>query len=74
MPTINDQARLALARELNWQAVTQRDLAAAIGVSEKHLSHVMNGHTNASLRLLDDVAHQLGCRWHIGLTPPHDEF
>jgi transcriptional regulator with XRE-family HTH domain len=74
MLTINEQARLALSRELTWQAITQRDLASAMGISEKHLSHVMNGRSGPSLMLLDRAAQELGCTWHIGLNPPDDEL
>lgn len=59
-----------LARELkaalNAEGMTQADLAAAMGLSPKHINHMVNGKSGA-LGMYEFAAFVLGRRWVLTL-------
>lgn len=42
--------------------MNQRQIAEAVGISEKHLSQLMTGHAMGSLRLWQDILDVVGIR------------
>jgi transcriptional regulator with XRE-family HTH domain len=52
--------RAAIRAELLADGVTQTDLAAYLGVSQKHVSQVLTGTVEGSVRLLQDMATAVG--------------
>jgi XRE family aerobic/anaerobic benzoate catabolism transcriptional regulator len=55
--TLSDQIRLLRAR----RGMTRRDLAGQAKVSERHLANLEMGTGNASVLVLEQLAHALGC-------------
>jgi transcriptional regulator with XRE-family HTH domain len=53
--------RTALA-EMN---VTQADYARALGVTQKHVSRVLTGWDTPTVRLLVEMARQVGLEWRL---------
>lgn len=48
---------------LRAEHVRQRDLALALGISEKHMSQMLTGRVGGSIEWLEQIAAQLGRRW-----------
>jgi transcriptional regulator with XRE-family HTH domain len=52
--------RAAIRAELVADGATQADLADYLGVSAKHVSNVLTGAVEGSVRLLEDMAAAVG--------------
>lgn len=64
---IAEQLRARLAES----GMTQADLARAMGLSAKHVNHMVQGKSGA-LGMYDYAAHVLGCRWDVALGRSED--
>lgn len=60
MSTISGTPPLHLAVVLKQRGITQIAFADSVGMSESHLSHVLNGHTKPSRRLRQHLSLVLG--------------
>ena len=61
MSTLADNLIFAFRVQLDESAVTQRIIAERVGISEKHLSCVLNGRSSGSLALWDQLFAALDC-------------
>ena len=52
--------------EREW---TQRMLARRLGISDKHMSEMLNGHSALSLHWMDRIAVELGFDWTLSGEP-----
>jgi plasmid maintenance system antidote protein VapI len=59
---LSDQLAEQLTEALAAEAMTQADLARAMGLSLKHVNHMVNGKSGA-LAMYDFAAFTLGRRW-----------
>lgn len=66
IPTAVRMAQL-VGVELRRQGMTQTQLAKQLGITQKHLSMVLNGRSHASLTMLDAAAEVLGTSWAVAL-------
>lgn len=69
---LNDQLANAVLKALADDGVTQADLARSMGLSAKHVNHLVHGKSGA-LGMYDFAAHTLGRRWVVTLEadPTH---
>lgn len=58
----------ALASALRRRSLTQRQLAACLGVSEARVSQLLNASGNLTVRTLARVAAALGCKVQVCLV------
>jgi transcriptional regulator with XRE-family HTH domain len=65
-PRLSDRLAALLLAEMEAQGVSQADLARAMGLSAKHVNHLVNGKSGA-LAMYDYAAFTLGCRWNLTL-------
>lgn len=59
---------LLLSERLEELNMTQAEFARRAGVSQKHVSQVLNGVTTAQAATLDYWAYILDCRWEVKLV------
>jgi len=57
---VQDVLAAELRRQMKEAHVRQRDLALAVGISEKHLSQMLTGRTQGSLAMWDKLFAELG--------------
>lgn len=65
MSALEDDAVSAIDAELAAQGMHQRGLADLAGVSEKHVSGMLNGHKAISLAMLDRLGAALDVQFAI---------
>jgi transcriptional regulator with XRE-family HTH domain len=51
-----------ILRELNKSNLTQKWLSAQIGVSAQHISNIISGKDNPSIRTLSEIANKLNIK------------
>lgn len=68
-PRLGEQTAQAIAQRLVELGWSQADLAREMGLTTKHVSHIMTGKAIGSPRLLDLIAWGMGCRWSVTLVP-----
>ncbi len=51
-----------IAQEMEEQQLLQKDLADRLGKSKSHVSQMLGGGRNLTLRSISDIASALGCR------------
>ena len=49
-----------IREELKLQGLTQQQLAKRLGYTQKHLSHIINGHTRLTVDMADRILGALG--------------
>lgn len=54
-----------LRQETQWLGLSQAEIARRLGVSQKHISCVVNGKTRARNELLEDWAKELGMKFRV---------
>lgn len=65
---LRDQLSTALLDALTKDGRTQADLAREMGLSPKHMNHLVNGKSGA-LGMYDYAAFTLGFEWEVRLVP-----
>lgn len=65
---LNDQLADAVLSALNADGITQADLSRSMGLTTKHINHLVHGKSGA-LGMFDFAAHALGRRWVVTLEP-----
>jgi transcriptional regulator with XRE-family HTH domain len=58
---------LKIAEVMQQQTISQRELAARLGISEVRVSQILNADKNVTLRNLARIAHALNCGLKIEL-------
>ena len=58
-----------IRRALAEQCITQQDYALALGITPKHVSRILNGIDTPQVRLLVQMARQLGMEWTVAAAP-----
>lgn len=58
-----------IRKKLAELGVTQNDYALALGVTPKHVSRILNGIDTPQVRLLVEMARQLGMEWTVAAAP-----
>ncbi len=59
-PSAAERYRAQVKRHMKAHSVTQRMLAAAMGVTEKHMSQVFRGRIRLTFELAEEIATHLG--------------
>ena len=57
--SVNDLRTLVWS-EIDASGRTQVDICMAVGITQKHMSEYLNGHTGMSLELIDAILIELG--------------
>lgn len=65
---LSQQVADELAKALADDGMSQADLAREMGLSAKHVNHMIHGKSGA-LGMYDYAAHVLGRRWVVSLEP-----
>lgn len=65
---LGEQFAAELSNALTDAGWTQADLAREMGLTTKHVNHMVNGKSGA-LGMYDYAAHTLGYRWTVTLEP-----
>jgi DNA-binding XRE family transcriptional regulator len=60
-PRVTDLQRW-LTDRVRESPMNQREIAQAVGITEKHMSQLMQGHAMGSLRLWQDILDVIGVR------------
>jgi transcriptional regulator with XRE-family HTH domain len=58
-----DAIKAAIRAELILDGATQADLARYLGVTQKHVSRVLNGHNAGSPAFIEEILHAVGLSW-----------
>lgn len=69
-PAILREMGRLIGQALHDDGVTQTEFANAVGVSQKHLSNVINGKASAKVGTLEAWADKLSRRFSVGLQLP----
>lgn len=69
--SLGDRLASLLRDALDADSISQAELAARMGVSAKHVNHMVNGRSGA-LGAYDFAAFVLGRRWDLTLEPSED--
>lgn len=64
---LSDQLAAAILAALDQAGMTQAELARAMGVSAKHMNHLVHGKSGAN-GMFDYAAFVLGKRWSVRLV------
>jgi transcriptional regulator with XRE-family HTH domain len=59
----------ALYDAMQCQGVTRAELARRLGTSQAYITRVLSGNANFTLRTMSKLAHALGMRLDVGLSP-----
>lgn len=65
--TLEEAVGAAVRRALRKDGLSQAEFARRVGMSEKHVSLVLQGKAGATLETLDDWAEALGRRWFVSM-------
>lgn len=64
-----EETATALRDAMDANDMTQRELAAALEVSEARISRILSGSENVTLATITEVAAMLGCHLYVRLEP-----
>jgi transcriptional regulator with XRE-family HTH domain len=67
--SLGDRMRHLIRLEMRAQRVKQVELAAAVGITQKHLSQMLNGLCGMSSDHADALLGALGREWTVGSAP-----
>jgi putative transcriptional regulator len=59
LPKRGEKVKNQLAKLREQKGITQEELAAAAGVTRAHISRLENGHVQASIKVLYNIARKL---------------
>lgn len=65
-----DRLREAVREAVKDSGMTQRALAAELGITEQHLSRMLTGKNPLTLTWADRIAHTCGRQLSVGLASP----